>query len=640
MAALRRVWEDDRTTSILLPTLTVLFGAQSLRVLLPSIVHVIGERPGVAATHMGLYAFITFVTAFLAGALRRVVGHRPALALTAGGLAVLRLAEQVSRLPSADLALSTLGTVAFLLFLPVFLGHARARGTTGHYALGLLLGLALDTGIHGALLTYDLSWQRGPAATFLVFVLVLAQLGSLWRALRAPLVDETDSGFAAALPFLAVGPFLFLEALSFQNVAFQSSVTGWSLPVAFTLVMVANAVGLAVAVFVFARASRGWWPAALAAGLVTLVPAAMPGGAFGGLAYLGGQVLVAGLMAAVFAGLGAGSDRPGLWRTTVAGGLGALLFMLLAFAYYVGYTLSVPYENTVLALVAAVVLGACALGATRLLPLEQRSVAPSWGPAWAGLALLLLPAIAWLTWSQPQAQAGDGWPVRVMTYNLHQGFDTEGYLGMEALAQVIESTDAEVIALQEVSRGWCINGSLDMLNWLSQRLGMVVLWGPAADRQWGNAILTRYPVLEHGVEALPRGGVPMRRGFLWARLDLGAGEEMLVIATHLHHVEEDHEVRQLQMSRLVKFWGGRERTVIMGDFNAEPGWAELEPLLEAGLRDAVAEAGMGDRKTWPSPAPDRRIDYVWISPDLSPSDPQIPQSRASDHLGVAVTVSR
>jgi len=227
-----------------------------------------------------------------------------------------------------------------------------------------------------------------------------------------------------------------------------------------------------------------------------------------------------------------------------------------------------------------------------------------------------------------------------MTYNLHQGFDTWGYLGMEALARVIESTDAEVIALQEVSRGWYINGSLDMLTWLSQRLDMPVLWGPAADRQWGNAILTRYPVLDHGVASLPRGGVPMRRGYLWARLDLGGGEELLVVATHLHHVEEDHAVRQLQVPRLVEFWGGRERTVIMGDFNAEPGWPELEPLLEAGLRDAVAEAGMGDRKTWPSPAPDRRIDYVWISPDLKPSDVEIPQSTASDHLGVAVTVSR
>lgn len=169
---------------------------------------------------------------------------------------------------------------------------------------------------------------------------------------------------------------------------------------------------------------------------------------------------------------------------------------------------------------------------------------------------------------------------------------------------------------------------------------MPYLWGPAADRQWGNAILTRYPVLEHGVAPLPRGGVAMRRGYLWARLDIGGGQEMLVIATHLHHVEEDHAVRQLQVPRLVEFWGGREGTVLMGDFNAEPGWPELDPLLQAGLRDAFAEAGAGAGYTWPSPAPDRRIDYVWLSPDLKPSDLVIPQSTASDHLGVVVTVSR
>ena len=65
-----------------------------------------------------------------------------------------------------------------------------------------------------------------------------------------------------------------------------------------------------------------------------------------------------------------------------------------------------------------------------------------------------------------------------MTYNLHNGFSTAGTLEMEAIARVIEAQDPDVVGLQEVSRGWAINGSMDMLEWLSQRLQMPYIYGP------------------------------------------------------------------------------------------------------------------------------------------------------------------
>jgi len=211
---------------------------------------------------------------------------------------------------------------------------------------------------------------------------------------------------------------------------------------------------------------------------------------------------------------------------------------------------------------------------------------------------------------------------------------------MEALAEVIEQGDADIVALQEVSRGWVINTSLDMLTWLSRRLDMPYLSGPTADPLWGNAILSRYPILEHGQAELPRGGVALRRGYLWARVDVGDGETLLMIATHLHHVEADSQVRQPQVAAIVDFWAGRDRTVILGDMNAEPDAPEVAMYRDAGLRDAFAEAGSGDGFTWRSDHPSVRIDYVWVSPDLQVSDVAILPSTASDHLPVAVTVGR
>jgi endonuclease/exonuclease/phosphatase family metal-dependent hydrolase len=41
---------------------------------------------------------------------------------------------------------------------------------------------------------------------------------------------------------------------------------------------------------------------------------------------------------------------------------------------------------------------------------------------------------------------------------------------------------------------------------------------------------------------------------------------------------------------------------------------------------------------WPANRPDRRIDYIWLSPDLAATGFAATTSTASDHRGVAVTV--
>ncbi len=635
----------ETLAQVSLAALTVVFGLQTLRVLLPLIVYHYGVRPGVTSIDMGMYAFGTFLVAFLAAILRRLLKPQGLLALSAGGVALLRLGEQFSPSPALDLTLATAGTALFVLFLPTYLGHVRSRGATGTsgYALALLLGLALDSGLHGAFGTYDLSWQPGIGTALLVLVLVLVQLALLARALRVPdFRRPSDAGFLVSLPFLALGPFLVLQALLFQNIAHLTVVTAWPRPAAFAWVVLANAAAVALATVAVGRARRGWWPGALFLGVVLVLALWMMslGGWAGAVGLFLGQVSAAGELALILAEQGARADRPGLWRTSMAHGLGMILLVSLTFAYYVGYDLRVPYDNTILLPVAGMVLLASGLAAAALLPGAGLAAPLDWRPAGTALAVLLLPLFSWAAWRVPQPAAGHGWPVRVMTYNLHQGFDTEGRLGMEALAQVIEGSGAQVVALQEVSRGWYINGSLDMLVWLSRRLGMPYLFGPAADPVWGNAILSRYPIREHGSGSVPRGDAPMKRGYLWARIDLGQGQELLVIATHLHHVEEESQIRLPQVATIVKFWAGRERTVILGDMNSWPPSPEMALFRQAGLRDAFAEIGSGDGYTYASNKLYERIDYIWVSPDLRVSDLAIPQSTASDHLGVVVTVGR
>ena len=85
-------------------------------------------------------------------------------------------------------------------------------------------------------------------------------------------------------------------------------------------------------------------------------------------------------------------------------------------------------------------------------------------------------------------------PLRLMTYNLHQGFDVDGRLDPAGLAEMIELEQPDVVALQEVSRGWLVTGGLDLHAWLRRRLGLAGRFAGTADPQWGNAVLSRLPL--------------------------------------------------------------------------------------------------------------------------------------------------
>ena len=78
-----------------------------------------------------------------------------------------------------------------------------------------------------------------------------------------------------------------------------------------------------------------------------------------------------------------------------------------------------------------------------------------------------------------------------------------------------------------------------MLSWLSQRLDMDYVWGPASDPVWGNAVLSRFPITFRNHEMPNNDVIRLDRSYLTAKVDLGGGETLDVVATHFHAGDED-----------------------------------------------------------------------------------------------------
>jgi len=623
-----------------LPALVVVLGLQMLRVYIPSLAWYLRDTVGVGSITLGGIAFATFALGFLAPLVRRLAGSRGALWASAGGLAALRVLEQFSSSPGLDLYVSLAAVALFLIFLGAFVGHSRAADGTGAPARlvgGLILGLALDTLIKGAGGTLDLSWT--PTIGAVIVVLALAA-GVLWAIAvePAPLRSAaSDVGWSSALPLAGIGSIFLVQAMLLQNQGWVAEVSGIPSPTAFVVLVFGNAALAAGAWLALARPALHRLGVAALAALLLYVALPRTTG-FGGTLPLMVLVLqfTLGWALAIIARRGEEPSRTGLARTSVGMTLGMLLYLLLAFVYYVSFDIALPLTRSSVLPLASFVVAVCLLGSLR----RGQPRAPQSDPTTptAAIALAVLGSVIVLL--TPSPAPSDREPTgRVMTFNIHSAFDRAGRLDPEAIAQVIEAADPDVVALQEVSRGWLIDGTVDLTYWLARRLGMHVVFSGTADPIWGNALLSRRPLQESGSAPLPVAGTLLPRGFLWTRLDLGFDRPLLVIATHLHHVADEPEPRLEQIPVLLEFWGGQERTILMGDLNAEPDWPEMQLMRQAGLVDSWAEAGEGPGLTWPSDDPFQRIDYIWLSPDLQALTAKVIDSTASDHRAVVAEIA-
>lgn len=220
--------------------------------------------------------------------------------------------------------------------------------------------------------------------------------------------------------------------------------------------------------------------------------------------------------------------------------------------------------------------------------------------------------------------------------------------------QIVEEFKRErpdVITLQEVIQR---EDLVNQAEWLAGQLGYAwhfVSTDPAGKpMRYGNAILTRHPVLLRGEQRLRPLDDSRTAGLL--RIDL-EGRALNVYVTHLHWTDEGVAIRTQQVADLVRYIDTTSEgipSIVAGDFNSTADSPELAALREGFIDtygsqhpdvDPVSSSTLNLKYYAP-----KRIDHIFYQRgEFNPVSSQIVFNHAdaegtwaSDHYGVLATL--
>jgi endonuclease/exonuclease/phosphatase family metal-dependent hydrolase len=612
----------------------------------------LGHALSVGVAAAGGTALVTYAVAGVAAGVlvlatgRRVTGSPDGRTVLVGvaTLAVARLVVQ-GLSGGARYVAGLVAVVLAVAVLSLAVSFVAGRGTGGRQAaLGLMLGSGLAIGLELTLGTWDAVWRHD--ATGWVVALVLAA-GAVLLARAAS--THTSTGRPRRL--WTLGPFVALAAMILADPAFVAAQAGDPLREV-GLVLVA---GHMVAVWLLL--SPHLLTSAVRVTAAVAVPVAVAGAFLltGPIALVAVVVLQIAAAVVLVAALSTHRiARLGISGTAVAVGLVGVGLVAPLLVHLLGDQVPPGVDNAAAPVAVGVAL---AIGGLRrrtpTAPARAASTAPpehleehpqpfrSNAVRLLAIPTVVLAVVGW--W--PSAAAGPV-PARsrasslvVLDWNLHHGVAPATDVDPERIARTIEAQDPDVVTLQEVSRGGVLGGGVDLATWLSYRLGMRLVYAPAADQQLGNAVLARSGLTDPVVTPLPYGSGPQRRSAVSATVTLADGTGVRVTSVQLQRGAANTPTRLDELHTLLAAMPGSGPTVIGGDLAAEPASPEINLLDGAGWASALDVAGGSGTPTFPSDHPTTRIDWVLGRGVEVASAEVVTGPRSSDHLPVVVTLS-
>jgi endonuclease/exonuclease/phosphatase family metal-dependent hydrolase len=238
----------------------------------------------------------------------------------------------------------------------------------------------------------------------------------------------------------------------------------------------------------------------------------------------------------------------------------------------------------------------------------------------ACLALATLFTLA-LTGPRPESPPSKT-ELKIMTYNIQQGYNAFGVKNLAGQLEVIRSIDPDVLGLQETDTARVANGNVDAVRYFADSLRMHSYYGPTTTTgTFGIALLSRYPLENPQTFFMFSEGE--QTATIQARVTIGE-VTYNVFVTHLGNGGPI-----IQLEEMLKRIQGVDRVIAMGDFNFRPA-TDQYALMTKTLSDAWLVMWPGGIDI-PGYGPEKRIDYIFVSPGMHVLESEYAVNPASDH---------
>ena len=241
---------------------------------------------------------------------------------------------------------------------------------------------------------------------------------------------------------------------------------------------------------------------------------------------------------------------------------------------------------------------------------------------------------------RPQKDSGT---FKVLTYNIHHAnppSKKSGEIDLEAIAEVIRASDADIIALQEVDVFTKRSGLVDQAKELANLLNMNYYFGKAINYdggKYGVAILSRYKITDPKTIHLPEDAHPESEDRVLAIATIELSNQRFIRFGSSHWDAGNADNRKLQANAINNIAKLEKLPFILaGDFNSTPDSKAFELINRQFVNTCV-----NCEFTIPVLNPNKTIDYIMYSNKKTfqvVSHQTIPEKYASDHLPVTAVL--
>lgn len=232
--------------------------------------------------------------------------------------------------------------------------------------------------------------------------------------------------------------------------------------------------------------------------------------------------------------------------------------------------------------------------------------------------------------------------MKIMSFNTQHCLNyLEQKIDFDIMAKAILTCDADIIGLNEM-RGECEQAAdyADQTAILSRLTDIQNYYFAEAIKfggikPYGNAMLSKLPILSAETIIIPDPDPKGYDGYYETRCVLKAKLEggITVLISHfgLNPDEQENAVKTI-----IENLAG-EKCILMGDFNMTPENPILNPIRER-MVDTSKYFSV-PKLSFPSDKPDRKIDYLFVTPDVQVIEADIPAIVAADHRPHTATVN-